>query len=239
VSTIPTAFTDHGPQRHRDTEFPGFRLCGSVSLWPVAVAVVAVLLASSADAQTEFMLRGFADVGSTTFAADDSFTAVLGRARGAVFGGGVEAVFPQRLFVNLRASRFRDTGQRVFLFGGERFGLGIPTTITITPLELLGGYRFDYGWRVVPYGGAGIGWHLYEETSQFAQGSENVRERLQGYQILGGAEIRIARWLGAAVEGQWATVPDALGDDANGVSKELQESNLGGATFRVKVVVGR
>ena len=206
----------------------------------VCVAAVCLIGSSSAEAQTrELSIRGFADVGSTTFAAKESFTAVLGSARGAVFGGGVEAVFPQRVFMTVRASRFRRTGERVFLFGRERFGLGIPTTVTVTPVELAGGYRFDYGWRVVPYAAAGVGWHGYEEASTFADGAENVRDRFVGSQIVGGAEVRVARWIGAAVEAQWSTVPDALGGDPNSVAREFQESDLGGVTVRVKLVIGR
>ena len=185
------------------------------------------------------MLRGFGDVGSTTFTAEKSFTAVLGSESGRVFGGGVEVVLPQRVFVNLRVSRFREVGQRVFLFNGEQFGLGIPTTITVTPVELTGGYRFDFGWRLVPYGGAGLGRHRYQEASRFAEASENVNERFTGYHVLGGAEFRLARWIGAAAEAQWAAVPEALGDDLNSVSHEFGESDLGGVTFRLKVVVGR
>lgn len=204
------------------------------------IALGALLVASPAAAQTgEFLLRGFADFGSTTFTAERSFEAVLGSKRGPVFGGGVEAVFPQRLFVGLRASRFSREGQRVFIFEDREFDLGIPTTVTITPLEIIGGYRFDRGWRVIPYAGGGIGWHRYAEESAFATSTENVDERFQGYQILGGAEFRLANWLGAAGEAQWTTVPDALGDDPNSVSREFDESNLGGVTFRLKIVVGR
>ena len=213
-----------------------------MSMIPTSIRVVALCLAvsTSGEAQTrEFMLRGFGDVGWTTFAAEKSFTAVLGSDSGRVFGGGVEAVLPQNVFVNLRASRFREVGQRVFLFDGEQFGLGIPTTITVTPLELTGGYRFDFGWRLVPYGGAGLGQHRYEETSQFAEADENVSERFTGYHVVAGAEFRLAPWIGAATEAQWATVPDALGDDPNSVSHEFDESDLGGLTFRLKVVVGR
>ena len=153
--------------------------------------------------------------------------------------GGVEAVLPQRTFVNLRASRFREVGQRVFLFNGQQFDLGIPTTITVTPLELTGGYRFDFGRRFIPYGGAGLGWHRYEETSRFADASENVNERFTGYHVMDGAEFRLAQWIGAAAEAQWTTVPDALGADSNSASHEFDESDLGGVTFRLKVVVGR
>jgi opacity protein-like surface antigen len=206
------------------------------------VCVAAIYLTASAPAQAQasnFRLRGFADVGSTTFAADESFTAVLGSDRGAVFGGGVEAVLPQRVFVNVRVSRFRRTGQRVFLFGGERFGLGIPTTVTVTPMELTAGYRLTDGRRLVPYAGAGIGWHSYHEASRFADSEENVSERYLGYQIAAGTEVRVTRWIGTAVEAQWSTVPDALGADPNSASREFQESNLGGVTLRVKLVIGR
>lgn len=206
----------------------------------LAVVVATMLLGSPAAAQTrEFMLRGFGDVGATTFTAKKSFEAVLGSERGLVFGGGVEAVLPQRVFVNVRASRFREVGQRVFLFNGEQFDLGIPATITVTPVELTGGYRFDVDRRFVAYGGAGVGWHRYQETSQFAQADENLDERFAGYHVMGGAEFRLVRWIGAAAEAQWATVPDALGEDSNSVSHEFDESDLGGVTLRVKVVIGR
>ena len=185
------------------------------------------------------MVRGFGDIGWTTFAAEKSFTAVLDSDAGRLFGGGGEVVLPRHVFVSLRPSRFREVGQRVFLFRGVQFGLGIPTTITVTPVELTAGYRFDFGWRLVPYGGAGMGWHRYVETSEFSEASENVSERFSGYHVLGGAEFRLAQWLGAAAEAQWARVPDALGDDPNSVSHEFDESDFGGVTFRLKIVVGR
>jgi opacity protein-like surface antigen len=208
--------------------------------WSSVVLIVAALLLSApASAQGRLSLRGFGDVGWTTFAAEQSFAAVLGSDTGRVFGGGVDVVFARHVFATVRASRFRGVGQRVFLFDGTQFDLGIPTTIIITPLELTAGYRFDRGWRLVPYGGAGVSRSRYEETSAFAEADENIDARFLGYHVMGGAEVRLTHWLGAAVEAQWATVPDALGDDPNSVSSEFEESNLGGLTFRLKVVVGR
>ena len=193
-----------------------------------------------APGEAQAQIRGFADVGSTTFTASDSFETILGSATGVVFGGGVEGVLPKNIFVNVRASRFRKTGERVFVTeGGERFGLGIPTTITVTPVEFTGGFRVDRGWRVVPYGGGGFGRHRYEESSDFAAADENVKESFTGYHVLGGAEFRISQWIGAAGELQWATVPDALGEDPNGVSNHFEETDLGGVTVRVKIVIGR
>ena len=209
----------------------GFQLC---------TVVLVVMAATTASAQTrDFMVRGFGDVGSTTFtAAEQSFAAVLGSATGMVFGGGVEVVLPVRVFANVRASRFQETGQRVFLFEGEQFELGIPTTITVTPVQLTGGYRFGASDRFVPYGGAGVGWYGFKEASQFSTDAENVDNRFTGFHILGGAEIGLRRWLALAGELQWSTVPDAFGDNPNSVSHEFNESNLGGTTFRFKIVVG-
>jgi opacity protein-like surface antigen len=203
------------------------------------IVALALLMASPAYAQEGVAIRGFADAGSRTFTATESFTAILGSDRGLVFGGGVEVVTPFRLFASVRASRFSDTGERVFLFNEEQFDLGVPTTITVVPVEVTGGYRFDYGQRFVPYAGAGIGWHRYRETSEFAEDSENVEETFRGFQLLGGVEFGFARWIGAAGEVQWATVPDALSGDPNGVATEFGEDDLGGVTVRFKIVVGR
>ena len=208
--------------------------------WCCVVLVgAASLLSAPVHAQGRVSLRGFGDVGWTTFAAKQSFAAVLGSETGRLFGGGVDVVLARRVFVTLRASRFRDVGQRVFLFDGMQFDLGIPTTITVTPLALTAGYRLDRDWRLVPYGGAGISQHRYTETSAFAETSENVDDRVTGYHVLGGVELRLTQWLGTALEAQWSTVPDALGGDANSVSHAFDESDLGGVTMRLKVVVGR
>jgi opacity protein-like surface antigen len=128
----------------------------------------------------------------------------------------------------------------VFVFEGETFDLGIETNVRIAPVDVTGGYRFfDADRRVVPYLGAGLGWHRYEETSEFAEDDENVDERHRGYHVLGGAEVRLARWLGVGGELQWTTVPEALGQDPNGVSAAFEETDLGGVSFRVNVIVGR
>ena len=189
----------------------------------------------TANAQVAF--RGFADAGSTTFAAQKSFKAIFGTDSGFVYGGGVEAV-ARNIFLNVRASRFKKTGERVFIFEEQEFRLGIPATVTITPIELNVGYRFDFGSWVVPYAGVGGGWHKYSETSPFSEDSENVKDTFRGYQVAGGAEFRLARWLGAAAEAQWSRVPDGLGLDDNSVSKMFEDTDLGGTTFRVKIVLG-
>ena len=203
----------------------------------LVIVVVATVLATSAQAQ-DLKFRGFVDGGSTTFSAQKSFKAILGSESGRVFGGGIEAV-ERGVFLNLRISRFQKTGQRVFIFQDQQFPLGIPETIRVTPFEVNGGYRFEVVSWLVPYAGGGLGWHRFRDTSKFADSSENFEQTYRGFQLLGGAEFRLSRWLGAAAEAQWSRVPDALGDDPNSISNAFSETDLGGTTLRVKVVIGR
>jgi opacity protein-like surface antigen len=207
------------------------------------IAALALLLVvpatSNAQARdTPFTIRGFGDAGIILFTATQSFKAILGKPSGPVFGGGVELGLPRRLFVSVAASRFKRTGHRVFIFEGQVFDLNVPATITVTPLEITGGYRFaDSG--LVPYAGGGVGWHKYQETSAHSTAADDVNQTFTGYHVVGGAEVPIASWLAAAAEAQWASVPNALGNDPNGVSSAYNEHDLGGFTFRVKIVVGR
>ena len=193
-------------------------------------------MVTNANAQPAF--RGFFDGGSTTFTAKKSFKAILGKESGLVYGGGVEAV-EKNVFLNVRASRFKKTGERVFVFEGQEFPLGIPETITVTPIELNGGYRFDFGSWLVPYAGIGVSWHKFSDVSKFNDDSENVNETFKGFQVTGGAEFRLSSWLGAAAEAQWSRVPNALGQNDNSVAKMFDETDLGGTTFRVKFVIGQ
>jgi opacity protein-like surface antigen len=187
-------------------------------------------------------IRAFGDVGATFFAASDTFDAVLGSSTGMFFGGGVEVVFPGRYFVNARLSRFKKSGERVFVDDGEVFPLGIPLEVGITPVEVTGGYRFRARGRTrnfIPYIGAGVGWHRYSETSDFAGSDEDVSETFTGFHGLGGIEFRLSRIFAVGGEGQWTTVPDALGTETTSASEAFGEKNLGGFGFRVRFTVGR
>ena len=191
-------------------------------------------------AQRPLTVRAFADAGVRTFTAAKSFEAVLGRASAPVFGGGVELLLPYQTFVGVHVSRFRGTGERVFVANGETFPLGIATTIADMPIELSAGYRFVRPRsRIVPFVGGGVGWHRYSETSEFAVADEDVREVFRGYHVLGGVEFRLTRWVSAAGTAQWTTVPDALGTTSTSVAGEFGESDLGGATLLARIVVGR
>jgi opacity protein-like surface antigen len=187
-------------------------------------------------------IRGFGDLGMTRFAAADTFEAVLGSSAGVVFGGGGEVILGQHFFFSGRVSHFQKDGERVFVLEDEVFPLGIDTTVSLTPVELTAGYRFQGRGRsrnVIPYLGGGVGWHQYEETSDFAATGEDVSETFVGYHVLGGAEFRMGRLFAIGGEAQWTTIPDALGDDPLSAAAAFDETNLGGIAFRVRFIVGR
>jgi opacity protein-like surface antigen len=201
--------------------------------------LVILLWASRAGAQS-LEVHGFADVGAMRFTASDSFDATFGSPVGVVFGGGGGVVLPQKIFIDARASRFKKDGERVLVSDGEIFPLGITSTVTITPFEISAGYRFGRATdNVRPYAGGGISWYRYEQTDQFATPDENVNETYTGFHLLGGAEFRVSRWLGIAGEAAWTTVPDGLGQEPTSIGTQFDETDLGGVTFRAKVVIGR
>ena len=107
----------------------------------------------------------------------------------------------------------------------------------MTPVEFTVGYRETAARRVVSYAGVGVGWHTLKEESPSLQDAGNGSEGHLGYHILGGAEYPVGRWLWLAGEIQWASVPGVLGE--TGVSAVYGEDNLGGTTFRFKILVGR
>lgn len=185
-------------------------------------------------------IKGYGMVGTMRFAASESFEAVLGSSSGVVFGGGAEVGLPiGGLYVGIGAWRFEDDGERVFISGSEVFPLGIPLKVTITPVEITGGWRFkNLSPRVVPYVGAGWSSFAYEETSEFAAAGEDASERFNGFHLLGGAEVRVLKWMGVAGEIAWTRIPDGLGTPGS-ASEHFDETDLGGTSLRLKITVGR
>ncbi len=181
-------------------------------------------------------LRAYGIVDSTALAARESFDAVLGTSHLTSFGGGADVVdIWKHLFVRVAVTHGSKSGSRVFVSGGQVFPLGIPLTVTMTPIEAGGGWRFasSRASRIVPYLGAAFLSVGYQETSKFAEAAENTSQRFGGQAVFGGAEVGIAKWLVASGEAQYRRVPDALG--AGGVSKDFGESDLGGITARITI----
>jgi hypothetical protein len=195
--------------------------------------------------RSDFGIDLFAQIGNTSFTAADSFEAILGTSSGSIFGGGGQVRLPFNLFARLDVSRFKKDGERVFVSNGDVFKLGIPTTITITPIEVTGGYRhaLSFGrsvkggrtFRLVPFGGAGFGRLPYKERADFAVAGDDVEESFTSYHVIGGVDAPIWRWFGAGVEYQHRWVRNAIGN--SGVSAEFDEDDLGGGTFRVRLML--
>jgi hypothetical protein len=205
---------------------------------------------ATAPARDAIGIRGFFTVGQFAASARDTFEAVLETNTGMTFGGGGHVLLPRGFYAEVAAWRFREEGERVFVGPNQEvFPLGIPLEITLTPLEVTGGWRYRHCPRrpkapvvacrpsVVPYLGGGWSSYRYQETSEFANDEENVDARFNGFHVLGGAEFRVLQWLAVGGEVAWSSVPDALG--AGGVSEAFDETNLGGTSLRLKVSIGR
>jgi opacity protein-like surface antigen len=210
------------------------RRCVVVALLTLIGSLSGFRAALAQGSEPRFGVRGVIDAGPQIFAAPDTFNAILGTEWGTFVGGGGQARW-KNLLVEITASQFKATGQRVFLVNGELFRLGIPTTITIRPLELTAAYRLPALWLFRPYAGGGLGKQRYKETSSFAEPSENVTRSDTSYHVVGGAEVRIWRWIGAGGEVRYRAVRDALG--GGGVSKEYGERDLGGTSLRLRIII--
>lgn len=200
----------------------------------VGLTLAAPLAAQDAPAVS---IRPFALATEQSFAAKQTFEAVFDTRTAPFFGGGVQVVVFDRFVAEIGASRFRKTGQRAFVSGGNTFKLGIPLTATITPLEITGGYRFTVTPRVRPYVAAGYGRYAYKETSDFADPGENIDTHHSGFVANGGVEFRVHRWVGAAADVQYSRVRGILG--TAGISQQTGEKDLGGVAARFKLIVGR
>jgi hypothetical protein len=170
--------------------------------------------------------------------AKDSFDAVTGAATMSGAGGGAEVHRLWRgVFVRGAVSSMKADGERVFVFDGTVFPLGIPLEITMTPIELGAGWRFaPMGGRLVPYAGAGALWMKYDETSTGDVGSERVKETYQGAVVFGGVDVSVWRFVSAGAEVAWRT---AKVKDPAGSLEAFGEDNLGGVSVRVMVSIGR
>jgi hypothetical protein len=182
-------------------------------------------------------LRGFGEVGLEWFTARKTFDAVLGNGEGWLIGGGGELRYKDRFLFRAEVEHFRRSGQRVFVYNGTVYNLGIADEVSITPLLATIGYRFRRRpGQLTPYVGGGIGRYFYSETSPIADATENIDMQPVGYHLLGGVEKRVRRLLFVAGEVQYASVPHALTGGAAGL---FGERDLGGLEARVRVLIGR
>ena len=178
-------------------------------------------------------------------AAKESFEAILDKTSGVDLGAGAQVAWQsgalRGLFVGVDVSRFEETGERVFVHEGEVFPLGIPLTLSLTPLEVTAGYRVAptrrRGGRVVAspiayFAGGGVGTVAFTESDD----DGDVSERFTSYHVMGGADVTVWGPLQVGGEARYRWVPDGLG--AGGVSDAFNETDLGGLSLRVRIGVG-
>jgi len=144
----------------------------------------------------------------------------------------------QGLFVEVAAERASVDGERVFIGpDNEVFRLGIPLKITMTPVDVVAGWRSAPVARTAAYGAAGISFLKYEESSDFADPDENVDEQFRGFVVFGGIEYSAMRFVHIRGEVRYRRFGDALG--AGGVSAAFDENDLGSFGAALKIAVGR
>lgn len=172
----------------------------------------------------------------------DSFAAILGSSSGQVFGAGAELAFRGGFFVRTDLSYFREEGERVEMIDGEIVPLGIPLTLSLTPLEFTGGYRlspFRFGRRgqftLVPFVGAGAGVVSFREETDDGHPDEQTSERFASYHVSIGLDVPLGKRvaIGGELTRRW--VRDGLG--SGGISEALGETDLGGTTMLTRVRV--
>jgi hypothetical protein len=215
----------------------------------IAAAVVLCVVAPSIalaqrdrprPSSTDIGVAGYATFGRINFTANQSFDAILGDPGGPIVGGGVRIDLRMGgLFFDVGAWRFQQTGERAFVFQDQVIPLGIPVEVTATPLEMTVGWRFRIRrWqKLIPYVAGGLTSMRYREVSDFSTAEENDEKTFGGGLARAGAEYKIMSWLGVGGDATWSSLPDAIGE--GGVSKAFKETDLGGASFRFMITVGR
>jgi len=205
----------------------------------VCVLAPAVAFAQQPNRRASIGADVYVLVESETLTAKQSFTAVLGGSSMTLEGGGVDVVrIWKGLFARVAVAHAGKTGSRVFVDSSLHvYSLNVPLTINMTPIEVGGGWRlpsFDRKGHVVPYVGGTALWLRYQESSSFAEASENTDANFRGGAVFAGIEGN-AGALNLGVEGVYRTVPRVIG--AGGVSAAFNETDLGGAAARVRVGV--
>jgi hypothetical protein len=180
-------------------------------------------------------LFGIFDVSSIN--AKQSFDAVFGEHVTMGPGVGVEVTnLWKGFFVRIAGTHSKLSGERVVIFNGEVFSLGIPLKAELTPIEFGGGWRFQSRYaasRIVPYAGASAITLKYKETSSFAEASENADESYTGFGIFGGVDVRIAKQVFGGIEGQYRSIKFTPG--ANSAADSFDETNMGGGVLRLRL----
>jgi opacity protein-like surface antigen len=193
---------------------------------------------ASASREPLFSIDAHMQFGRLSQTSGDSFTAILGSSSGQVFGAGAELAFRSGVFVRADVSYFRDEGERVELIDGEIVPLGIPLTLSLTPMEFSGGYRFSAitlgrrgRVRLVPFVGGGLGVVRFREETDEEHPDEEMSDGFTSYHLLSGLDVPLGRRVAIGVELTRRWVRDGLG--SGGISEAFGETTM---WTRVRVI---
>ena len=178
-------------------------------------------------------------VGFDKMAASESFNAITGDDTVVPYGGGIQVTnLWKGLFIEVAAEQATTDGERVFVGGeGEIFQLEIPLEIKMRTVDVMAGWRSAATSNVMSYGGGGVSFQKYEETSDVADAGENLSENYTGFILMGGVEYRATQWVHVRGEVRYRRFNDALG--VGGVSEVFDETSLGGFGVALKIAVGK
>jgi hypothetical protein len=178
-------------------------------------------------------IRVYGAVDLNTLRAKQSFDAVLGTSRLTGFGAGADVLNVWKsAFVRVAVSHASKGGSLAFVADGQAVSLGIPIRVSMTPVEVGGGWRFESvrPAHLLPYAGGGVLIQRYSEKSSFAGSGADVSQTNKGFTAFGGVEVDLSHWLIAGAEVQYRSVPNAFGSGS--ISQDFGESNLGGVAVR-------
>jgi opacity protein-like surface antigen len=202
-----------------------------------------VAAAPAASAAPRIGIQGFGLTGLDWPIAKESFEATALDKRPAEFGGGARVTNLWRaLFVQVQATRWSSTGERVFVdSSGTSFPLGIPLEVKATHVDVTGGWRFfprnnTNARAPVPYLGGGVGVAKYREESPFAEPGDDLDTSATSYHALAGVDVPLRSWLAIAADIRYRYVPDLLGDD--GASSAFDEEDFGGVQLALGLRIG-
>lgn len=215
-----------------------------VALLTTAALAAALPAAAQTPARARIGFRAYGIYEGASMQAEKSFKAILDSQESTLTlagAGGEVTNLWKGLFARVAFTSTSVKGSRVFVDGTTTTRLNIPMTIEIAPVEIGVGWRFGNprsagAVAVQPFVGAAILNQRYKETSDFASADENVDVTDKGRTVFAGVEIGIKRLIRIGIEAQFRDVPDTLG--VAGVSKAFNETNLGGAVFRLTFGVG-
>jgi opacity protein-like surface antigen len=184
----------------------------------------------------QFGYRVYGSIDVIRLTASKTFNAVIGKDQITAFGAGFEITGRACCaFFRFAFSHSKEDGSRGFVFDGEFIPNGIAMEVEQWPLELGGGWRQELGKsrRVAVYGGGGVIFLNYQETSDLGDDEDNASDWLTGWSLFGGADVDLHKGFFVGGEVQYRSITkDAR---AGGILEQLDEKDLGGVAVRLLI----